>query len=211
MLRSALRPFASLTAVQLKNIACRYEKKKLHGNWRTRIESVREKTFTHSCTYRHRHVAACRKPREWHWLLWDKAKLPPLLGSGYEACFGWCDGLCCQAGTLSSFSMPGRPETPHMTLSFHENHACSSTLFLFGGLPLSTTACVQQIFGFFSSCGYRRDYRIFKFREGGLCWEILLTNEETDLFSLIFQEKKKTHYVVFTSNSRWSCSSVRWK
>lgn len=63
--------------------------KKVHGNWQ--IQSVRAKTFTHSCTYRRRHVAACCKPCEWHLLLWDKARPVLLLGSGYEACFrvGW--------------------------------------------------------------------------------------------------------------------------
>lgn len=101
------------------------------------MRGVREKTFTHSCTYRRRHVAACCKPCEWHRLLWDKAEPPLLLGSGYEACFGVGWRVCLPGGHLIFFQHAWTTwNTTLSPLSFHDSHACS-TLFLLKALLLS--------------------------------------------------------------------------
>lgn len=104
----------------------------------THTECEREKTFTHSCTCRQRHVAACCKPCEWHRLLWDKAKPPLLLGSGYEACNrGGVTGSSVGRPPYLLSACLRRPETPRSLFTplspFHDNHACN-TLFPSGEL-----------------------------------------------------------------------------
>lgn len=81
----------------------------------TRIQTERgkrEETFTHSCTYRQRHVAACRKP--WLTLAFvgqSQAATPAGLRI-WSLLQGGVTGSSARASTLSSFSMPGRSTTP---------------------------------------------------------------------------------------------------
>lgn len=110
----------------------------MYGNWQPQIQSVREKTFTHSCTYRQRHVAACRKPREWHLLLWDKAKPSVLLGSGYEACFGVGWRAPLSGGHLIFFQHAWTAWNTTLSPLLRDSHACY-TLFPFGEPLLSTS------------------------------------------------------------------------
>lgn len=69
-----------------------------------------------------------------------EAKPPPSAGSKDTEPVGGFGATACavrQAATLSAWGMPGRPQTPHVTLSLHDGRACRGTLFCRGGLAAS--------------------------------------------------------------------------